>query len=79
MSEEEFLQRTFFLSVVPSSYLLGIIKNKKISTEKLKTKYLEIFGKEVEHPKTALENLAYYKLILFFVKSNVLTIEEEKE
>ncbi|KKK45992.1 hypothetical protein LCGC14_1737850, partial [marine sediment metagenome] len=79
MSEEELLQRTFFLSVVPSSYLLGIIKNKKISTERLKTKYLEILGKEVKHPKTALENLAYYKLIHFFVRSNILTTEEEKE
>ena len=65
MSEEEFLQRSFFLSVVPRGYLIGILKRKKIKTEKLKEKYLELFGKEIKNPIKAIENLPHYNLKFF--------------
>jgi hypothetical protein len=79
MTEEVFLQRSFFLSVVPHGDLLGNLKRKKIKTEKLKEKYSELFGKEVKNPIKAIEKLPHYKLVNFFIKFKILSIEEEKE
>ena len=72
MNTELISQRTFFLSVVPHKYLLGILKNKKLTVDQLRSKYQKFSGIKVENPKSVIKNLPQYKLIEFLIKSEIL-------
>ena len=79
MGEIEFIQRAFFLKWVPKEYLIRILNNKKFTIDELKQKFYITFGKRVDNPKERIKGLPHYKLVEFFIKSEILKIDKEKE
>ena len=79
MSQEKIRQKNFFLSVVPGSYLIGIIKNKKYPRDELKAMLEFISHKKIINLKSSLNNLSYQILIKLFIEYEILTLEETKD
>jgi len=79
MVNDDIIQRSLFLSVIPRSYLLGIIKKKKLTPSKINSILSKVLSKEFDNPRSKLEKLANYELTEFFIKGKILTKEEEKE
>ena len=79
MSQEKIRQKEFFLSVVPGSYLIGTIKNKKYPRDELKTMLEFISHKKVINLKSSLNNLSHQILIKLFIEYGILKLEETKD
>lgn len=77
MEKGNFLQRKFFLGVIPADYLKGILKKKK-SKEDLKKLLEKFLNKRIKNSKNTLKKLSHSKLIDLFIQFDLLTIEEEK-
>ncbi|MBD3215571.1 MAG: hypothetical protein GF311_23375 [Candidatus Lokiarchaeota archaeon] len=79
MNQDKLKQEEYFLSVVPRSYLLGIINKKDFTEAKLKKMLETITKKKVIKVNSALDNLTMKELIELFIDYQLLTLNETKE
>ncbi len=79
MSQEKIKQKELFLSVVPESYLIGIIKNKKYPRDELKEMIELISHKKVINLTSRFNNMSHQFLIKMFIEYEIFTLEEAKD